>query len=162
MTIEQQVREAVIELGFDHEFLECDPELADTATFCEHYGYTLDESANTIVVASKRPPGRHAACVVLANTRLDVNRKVRDLLEVKKLSFAPADVTAAVTGMMMGGVTVFGLPDDLPLYVDSRVLDRGSVIVGGGSRSLKIKIPPAALLAVGGVAVEGLAIAPGE
>lgn len=157
MTIEDRVRNAVAALGVEHEFLACDPELADTAAFCEHYGYSLDESANTIVVASKRPPGQHAACLVLANTRLDVNRKVRDLMGVKKLSFAPADVTAEVTGMIMGGVTVFGLPEDLPLYVDSRIMERDWVIVGGGSRSLKIKVPPSAITAAGGIPVDDLA-----
>lgn len=154
---EAKVRAAVAALGVDHEFIDCDPDLADTAAFCEHYGYELDESANTIVVASKRPPGRYAACVVLANTRLDVNKTVRNLMEVKKLSFAPADVTAEVTGMIMGGVTVFGLPPELPLYVDSRIMDKDWVIVGGGSRALKIKVAPQALTAVGGIPIESLA-----
>lgn len=157
MDIEEQVRAAVEGLGVEHEFLPCDPDLADTAAFCEHYGYSLDESANTIVVASKRPAGRHAACVALANTRLDVNHKVRSLLDVKKLSFASPEVTAEVTGMIMGGVTTFGLPPELPLYVDARIMDREWVIVGGGSRSLKIKVRPQALVAAGGEVVEGLA-----
>ncbi len=151
------VKEAVVALGVEHEFLPCDPELADTAAFCEHYGYSLEDSANTIVVASKKPPGHHAACVVLANSRLDVNKKVRSLLGVRKLSFAPPDITAEVTGMIMGGVTAFGLPDELPLYIDAAVMQREWVIVGGGSRSLKIKVPPQALLAAGGEAIEGLA-----
>lgn len=154
---EAKVRAAVEALGVDHEFLDCDPELADTVTFCEHYGYSLDESANTIVVASKRPPDQYAACVVLANTRLDVNKRVRGLMEVKKLSFAPPEVTSEVTGMIMGGVTVFGLPPDLPLYIDSRIMNKDWVIVGGGSRSLKIKVPPAALTAVGGIPIKDLA-----
>ena len=157
MDIEQRVRDAVARLEMGHEFIDCDPELADTAAFCAHYGYELDDSANTIVVASKKPPGRHAACVVLATTRLDVNKTVRSLLGVRKLSFAPADVTAEVTGMVMGGVTTFGLPRELPLYIDARVMERDWVIVGGGSRSLKIKVPPAALLAAGGEVVDGLA-----
>lgn len=157
MDVEQEVRAAVAGLGMEHEMLPCDPDLADTAAFCAHYGYDLDRSANTIVVASKRPPGHYAACVVLANTRLDVNKTVRNLMEVRKLSFAPADVTAEVTGMIMGGVTPFALPDDVPIYVDAAVMERDWVILGGGSRSLKIKISPAALLAVGGQAITGLA-----
>ncbi|MFC2177102.1 YbaK/EbsC family protein [Actinomycetota bacterium] len=157
MDVEQQVRAAVAALGIDHEMIDCDPELADTAAFCAHYGYDLDRSANTIVVASKRPAGHYAACVVLANTRLDANKTVRRLMDVRKLSFAPADVTAEVTGMIMGGVTPFALPDDLPLYVDAAVMERDWVILGGGSRSLKIKISPQALAAVGGQTVTDLA-----
>ena len=80
--------------------------------------------------------------LVLATTRLDVNRKGRDLMDVKKVSFAPPETTAEVTGMVMGGVTPFGLPEDLPLFVDAGVLDHPWVIVGGGSRDMKIKVDP--------------------
>ncbi len=41
--------------------LECTPELADTAAFCEHYQFTLDQAANTILVASRKvEPTRYA------------------------------------------------------------------------------------------------------
>ena len=137
----------------------CDPDLADTAAFCAHYGYPMEQSANTILVASKKPEGRYAACVVLAIDRLDVNKKVRQLLEVRKLSFAPAEVTAQVTGMLIGGVTPFALPDDLPLWVDANVMACDWVILGGGSRSLKVKADPRVLDALpGAVVVDGLAL----
>src|SRR5690606_18989714 len=92
--------------------------------------------------ASKREPKEYCACVVLATTRLDVNKTVRRLMGVSKASFASPDETAALTGMLIGGVTPFGLPEDLPLYVDARVMERERVWVGGGSRSKKIAVPP--------------------
>src|ERR1039457_5512822 len=53
---------------------EIDPELADTAAFCERYGVPPSESANCVVVAGRRDgETRFAACVVLASTRADVN-----------------------------------------------------------------------------------------
>src|SRR5262249_23628450 len=97
----------------------CDPAFADTAAFCVHYGVPPGESVNTILVASRKEPKKYAACLVLATTKLDVNRKVAELLDVRKLSFASGEETVAVTGMMIGGVTPFGLPDGLPIYVDS-------------------------------------------
>jgi len=157
--IESRVRAALDVTGFEHELIACDPELADTAAFCAHYGYPLEQSANTILVASKKPEGRYAACVVLATDRLDVNKKVRQMLEVRKLSFAPADVTADVTGMLIGGVTPFALPSDLPLWIDSAVMACEWVILGGGSRSLKVKADPRVLEALpGALVVEGLAL----
>jgi len=155
--VESEVRTAVAALGFTAEIIDCDPALADTTQFCAHYGYPESQSANTILVASKRPPGRHAACVVLATTQLDVNRTVRNLLEVKKLSFAPPDVTEELTGMTVGGVTPFALPEGLPLYVDSAIMQLPWVILGGGSRSIKVKIDPAALSSIGARVIEGLA-----
>lgn len=145
MDIEQRVRSALESTATKFEFIEIDPDLADTAAFCAHYGYPESQSANAIIVASKKPPGHAAACLVLATTRLDVNSKVRKLMGVRKLSFAPADKTAELTGMMIGGVTPFALPEHLPLYIDSRIADLDWVIVGGGSRSLKLKVEPAAL-----------------
>ena len=96
-------------LGAEYQAIECDPNLADTADFCAAYGYALDESANAILIASKRPPGQFALCLALATTRLDVNRAVRDVMGVKKLSFATPEQTIDATGMMIGGVTPFGV-----------------------------------------------------
>jgi prolyl-tRNA editing enzyme YbaK/EbsC (Cys-tRNA(Pro) deacylase) len=144
--------------GVAYEAIPCDPELADTAAFCAHYGYPLDHSANTIVVAARREPIA-CACVLLADHRLDVNHTVCELLGVRRASFAGADLTREVTGMMLGGVTPFALPAGLPLHVDAAVMQRPWVIVGGGSRSLKLRVaPPALLSAAHGRVVEGLAL----
>ena len=148
--------------GVDHELFPCDPELADTAQFCEAYGFSMEESANTILVIGKVEPPVHAACVVLAHTRLDVNRTVRKRLGVKKASFAPAEVTEQLTGMTIGGVTPFGLPADLPLWIDARVMELDRIVLGGGSRDRKVLASPAILTAVGGEVVDDLARMPEE
>jgi prolyl-tRNA editing enzyme YbaK/EbsC (Cys-tRNA(Pro) deacylase) len=124
----------------------CDPELADTADFCRAYDVPLEKSANTILVASRRPEGKMVACLVLATTRLDVNGVVRRRMEVKKASFANAEQTMETTGMAIGGVTVFGLPPTIPVWVDRRVLECDWIIVGAGSRTAKIRLDPAQLI----------------
>jgi len=159
--IEGSVRAALETLAEAFEILPCDPELADTAAFCAHYGIPPGQSGNTIVVATKKEPKTYAACLVLATTRLDVNHTVRKLLNGQKLSFASGEETRALTGMMMGGVTVFGLPPEIPIFIDSAVLEAGSVVVGGGSRSSKIRIAPEILRRIPNAAIiEGLAFKP--
>ena len=156
--LEAAVREALDRAGVPYELLECDPDLADTAAFCAHYGWSPEMSANTIVVASKKGDKRYAACVVTATTRLDVNRTVKRLLGVSKASFASPAETQEVTGMMIGGVTPLALPADLPVYVDERVMAQPEVILGGGSRSMKVKVSPKVFEHLPGVTViEGLA-----
>lgn len=151
----------LIRLGTPFELLACDPEMADTTAFCAAYGYSPNDSANTIVVVGKADPPRFAACVVLATTRLDVNRAVRARLGIRRTSFASFEEARALTGMELGGVTVFGLPAGLPIWVDRRVMDRPEIILGGGSRSWKVKAPPAILLALPGVeVVDDLAVEP--
>ena len=143
--IDARVVQVLDGLGVPYEIMTIDPDFADTAQFCERYGIPLDRSANTIVVASKKEPKQYAACVVLATTRLDVNHAVRRVMGVSRLSFASADETRELTGMMIGGVTVFALPPDLPIYVDEAVTRPDWIILGGGSRSSKVKASPEVL-----------------
>jgi prolyl-tRNA editing enzyme YbaK/EbsC (Cys-tRNA(Pro) deacylase) len=142
MPIDPAVLDSMRTLGVAFEEMECDPDLADTARFCEAYGVPLERSANTILVASRRPEGHFAACLVLATTRLDVNGLVRQRLGVKKVSFADAEQTRELTGMEIGGVTIFGLPGDLPVWIDTTVLDHDWVVIGAGSRTAKIRLDP--------------------
>jgi len=156
--VEGQVARVLDGLGVPWELQAIDPAFADTAAFCERYGVPPGHAANTIIVAGKTEPRPYCACVVLATTRLDVNHAVRKLMGVRKVSFASADETRALTGMMIGGVTVFALPEGLPLYVDARVMERPWIILGGGSRSSKVKSSPEVLRRLpGATVVDGLA-----
>lgn len=139
--LEQRVRAALDAIGAEYTMIDCDPALADTAAFCERYGYSLDESANCIVVVSKGETRGFVACLALANTRLDVNGLIRKRLGVKRTSFAGPDETVSATdGMRIGGVTPFGLPAGFPVWIDERVVDRARVIIGGGSRRCKVLV----------------------
>ena len=140
-------------LSIEHEAIACDPSLADTADFCQHYGYRSDQSANCLLLGSTKGEPRFACCIVLANCRLDVNKVVRKKLGVRRLSFATPEITKDLTGMELGGVTPFGLPADLPLWVDSRVMQCDKIILGGGNRSSKLLMPPAGLLTLPGAEV---------
>lgn len=157
--LHDRVREALAKSGIhDFEVLPCAPELADTAEFCSHYGIAADEACNAIVVVVKTTPPRYIACLVRADTKLDVNRKVRDLVGTKKLSFASGEETASLTGMLIGGVTIPGLPPDMPIYLDARVMERPRVIIGGGTRSSKIRLAPAELLKLPNSSVADVAV----
>jgi prolyl-tRNA editing enzyme YbaK/EbsC (Cys-tRNA(Pro) deacylase) len=136
-----------------------DPEVADTAAFCERYGFTMEQSVNCVVIAGRRGGDvRYAACMVLATTRADVNGKVRKLIDARKASFAPMDDAVSLTGMEFGGITPFGLPATWPVYVDSRVLDVDFGVVGSGIRASKLFVPGAAIAEIPSAQViEGLA-----
>ena len=143
--IEERVVQILDSLGVPYELMQIDPAFADTAACCEKYALPLDSAGNTIIVASKKEPRKFGACVVKATRRLDVNHAVRALLGASKVSFASADETKELTGMMIGGVTVFALPPELPIYVDEQVMSHDWVILGSGSRSSKIRVSPEAL-----------------
>jgi prolyl-tRNA editing enzyme YbaK/EbsC (Cys-tRNA(Pro) deacylase) len=136
-----------------------DPDLADTAAFCEQYGVAMAESANCVVIAGRRGDvTRYAACLVLATTRADVNGVVRKRLDARKASFAPMEDAVTLTGMEFGGITPIGLPAPWPILVDAAVLRRDVVVIGSGLRRSKIALPAAALPELPGAEViEGLA-----
>ena len=138
--IESRVRRFLAELEISYETIVCRPDQADTAVFCEVFGIAPEASVNTILVASKKEPKSYAACLALANTRLDVNRTVRKEMGVRKCSFASFEETEAVTGMLSGGVTQFDLPPEIPILIDARIAGDELMWLGGGSRSLKIGV----------------------
>ena len=137
---------------------EIDPELADTAAFCDAYGSPLDGSANCVVVAGRRGDAvRYAACLVLATTRADVNGLVRKRLDARKASFAPMDDAVALTGMEYGGITPIGLPEGWPVLVDAAVAAAPAVVIGSGIRGSKLALPgDLAARLPGAEVVEGL------
>ncbi len=157
-TLDPKVYECLTKFALVHRVFDCDPALADTAAFCSHYGFSESKSANALVTATKNEPTKFACCIVLATTKLDVNKKVSALLGVKKVSFANADQTMALTGMQIGGVTPFGLPD-IPIYVDAAVMSVDEIILGGGNRNTKVFMPPDELRKLPGVEIiDGLGI----
>jgi len=136
-----------------------DPDLADTAAFCERYGVSPSESANCVVIAGRREGEiRYAACVILATTRADVNNVARRALDVRKASFAATDVAVAQTGMEYGGITPIGLPDGWPVLVDAAVAASAQVVIGSGLRRSKLALAGKTLADLpGATVIEGLA-----
>jgi len=141
-----KIRAFLEQAGYPFEVLPCDPELADTAVFCEHYGVALENSANAILVRSKTGDKKFVVCVLLATDRLNTNHTVRKKIGARKVSFASTDETREMTGMEIGGVTPLCLPADLPIWIDDAVMQCEYVVLGGGNRSSKLKVDPQVLL----------------
>ena len=108
--LETIVQQALEEFDIQHEAVPCSDELADTTRFCEHYGYSLEISANALLIGSTKGEPKFALCLALAHCRLDTNKVVRKKLEVRRISFATPEQTMEITGMKLGGVTPIGVP----------------------------------------------------
>jgi len=128
-----------------------DATLADTAAFCTAYDIAMEASANCVIVAGLRGEvTRHAAVLVLATMRADVNGVVRRELDARKCSFAPQADAVALTQMEFGGITPVGLPAEWPIFVDEAVVAAGDVVIGSGLRRSKILVPAGELLGLAG------------
>ena len=147
--IEQTVISSLQATGASYQIIDIDPKYADTLEFCKQYDYRVEECGNTIIVRSKRGEKKFSACVVKA------------LMQVSRLSFASSDETRELTGMEIGGVTPFDLPNDIVIYVDAKVMQLDSVILGSGSRSSKIKVAPSVFQQLLNTEIiEGLSLSP--
>lgn len=144
--LDLKVLKSVVSYDIECQVLACDDEFADTAAFCERYGYDPAQAANTILVAVKTNPVSIVACVVLATTKLDVNKKLRQFIANKRASFASGEQTTELTGMKIGGVTVFGLPETIKIFVDEQVMKQPEVVMGGGNRTSKLLLNPNEIL----------------
>lgn len=139
--------------------VEIDPELAETAAMSAAYGVPLEASANCVVVSGRRGgEERIAACVVRADTRADVNNRVRRLLDVRKATFLPMDRAVEESGMAYGGITPVGLPAHWRLLVDRRCAEIEVAVIGSGIRGSKLLLPGPLLARIpGAVVVDDLA-----
>jgi len=138
---------------------EIDPEVSDTAAFCERYGVGMDVSANCVVIEAKRADRVwYAACIILATTRADINGVVRKHINARKVSFAPMEKAVAMTGMEYGAITPIGLPADWPILIDSRVASSEKVIIGSGERRSKLLVPGKLLEALPNASVMAITI----
>lgn len=136
-----------------------DPELADTAAFCERYQVPLEASTNCVIVAGKRGGvTSYAACLVLATDRADINGAIRRHLGARKVSFAPMDTATELTGMEYGGITPLGLPSSWPVLVDQAVASAPAAVIGSGLRRSKLLLPGSALTTLAAATVLSLAM----
>jgi prolyl-tRNA editing enzyme YbaK/EbsC (Cys-tRNA(Pro) deacylase) len=134
--------------------VEIDPEVADTAAMMQTYSLPMTVGANCVIVAGRRGgEERIAACVVRADTRTDVNRLVKQTLDVRKLSFMSMERAVADSEMEYGGITPIGLPAGWRVLVDSAVPDMDVAIIGSGVRRSKLLLPGAVLAELPGAEV---------
>ncbi len=134
--------------------VEIDPELADTAAMSEAYDVPMSAGANCVIVSGRRDgQERIAACVVRADTRADINNRVKRLLDVRKASFLTIDRAVEESAMEYGGITPIGLPSQWRVLVDSRVTEIDVAIIGSGVRRSKLLLPGRLLADVPGAEV---------
>lgn len=136
------VRAGLDAAGIAYETVPCREEWADTAEFCAHYGVPVADACNTIIVGMKTTPKRYVACLVRADTKIDVNHRLADAVAFKRMSFASTEEAAQLSGQAIGGVTLVGLPEDIPILIDGMVMERASIIIGGGNRTSKVRVDP--------------------
>ena len=128
------------------EVFECKDEFSDTQSFCDNYGYKIEDSCNAILIKSKKPEEFYYLFCVLGSSRLDVNHKAKSLMESKKVSFASKEEAEKVTNQIYGGISPLGLPSEIKIFIDKEVLKREKIFIGAGNRVSKFFLKPESLV----------------
>ena len=128
------------------EVFECDDEFSDTQSFCDHYGYKIEDSCNAILIKSKKPEEFYTLFCVLGSTRLDVNHKAKSLMGARKVSFASKEEAEEITSQIYGGISPLGLVPEIKIFIDKQVLTREKIFIGAGNRVSKFFLKPESLI----------------
>ena len=128
------------------EVFECEDEFSDTQSFCDHYGYKIEDSCNAILIKSKKPEEFYTLFCVLRSNRLDVNHKAKSLMGARKVSFASKEEAEEVTNQIYGGISPLGLVQEIKIFIDKEVLTREKIFIGAGNRVSKFFLTPESLV----------------
>ena len=128
------------------EVFECEDEFSDTQSFCDHYGYKIEDSCNAILIKSKKPEEFYTLFCVLGSTRLDVNHKAKSLMGARKVSFASKEEAEEITSQIYGGISPLGLLPEIKIFIDKQVLTREKIFIGAGNRVSKFFLKPESLV----------------
>ena len=66
----------------------------------------------------------------------------KELLNAKKISFASKEEAEGITNQIYGGISPLGLPNDINVFIDKKVMEREKVFIGGGNRVSKFFLKP--------------------
>lgn len=123
-----------------------DPQYMNGTALSDHYDVNLEDGANCIVVRGKRGETRTTAAVLVpVGYRADLNGLVCEKLDAKKVSMAPLEEVIAESGMEYGSITPVGLPESWKILIDSRLMEKEAIIVGGGKQISKLRVTTAFL-----------------
>ena len=128
------------------EVFECEDEFSDTQSFCDHYGYKIEDSCNAILIKSKKPEEFYTLFCVLGSTRLDVNHKAKSLMGARKVRFASKEEAEEITSQIYGGISPLGLVPEIKIFIDKQVLTREKIFIGAGNRVSKFFLKPESLV----------------
>lgn len=152
MTPLERVRQFMKTLPFDLEIILFEESTKNSVLAAQALGVEVGQIAKTLVFKGKNngpenPPG------VIVVTSGDVRVDTKRLKEIAgfKPKFADGDEAQALTGFPPGGVCPFGLPRELPVYIDTSMNRFPVVYAAAGTANSAVPVTVGQLLeATGG------------
>lgn len=148
-----RVREHLLSLGIAHTVwvhADLPQPIRSPADVAAALHRPLTEITKTVFCRSKS--GAYVAVVAPIDHRIDL-AAVSHLLDCGRLSMATQQQLSAVTGYPRNGVSPLGLRPEVFVTIASSVLDRTTVLAGGGAEGVEVEIAPEDLLRATGATI---------
>lgn len=137
-----KITEFLSSKGIDFEKLEHVPVTTSSAASGAR-GSSLSQGAKAIVVKAN---DEYYHLIISAAVRLD-NKKLRKVLETRRVRFATAEELLELTGCLPGAVPPFGNLFGLPVFMDDALLAEETVYFNCGSHTVSLRMKRADLAA---------------
>lgn len=152
MTPLEIVQEFIKTLPFPLEVILLDESTRTSALAAQALGVEVGQIAKTLVFVDKKD-GDDSSQVVIVVTSGDVKVDTKKLKQHTgiKPRFATGEEAEKYTGFPPGGVCPFGLPDNIPIYIDISMQRFPKVYAAGGTANSAVPVTVQQLLeATGG------------
>ncbi len=125
--------------GMWYDYFEHDEVITAEAASQIRENYTLAEGSKALILRlGNADEKRYIQVVVPGNTKFS-NAKVRKLLGEKNIQLVSPDILKTLTGgILPGGVPPFGTLFNIPVYVDTNVINKEKMVFNCGLRSASI------------------------
>ena len=145
----ERVKEALAELGVPHQIKEL-PHSTRTAV---EAAAAVNSNVSQIVKSLVFQTSHEKPVLILTSGSNQVDENLVSKVIGDKIKFADADFVRQHTGFAIGGVSPYGLTEDLPIYIDRDLLEQPLIWAAAGSSHAVFSITPADLLETTGAAV---------
>jgi prolyl-tRNA editing enzyme YbaK/EbsC (Cys-tRNA(Pro) deacylase) len=147
----QQVQQALQDLNLTSQVLELPSSTRTAREAAQAVGCTVNQIVKSLVFQTV-PGGRPILILTSGANQVDEDHMSRIIGE--KITFASPDFVRDQTGFTIGGVSPFGLQQEISTYLDQDLLDFDRIWAAAGSPRAVFSISPQDLLSgTGAVAV---------
>ncbi len=105
----------------------------------ESTGFPLEKIIKTLVVGLDS--GDHVLALLPGDCELDL-KLLAKICGVKKTGMADYSTAQRLTGYRVGGISPFGVRQEMNVYMEKRLVSYERVMINGGRRGLMIKMSP--------------------
>jgi Ala-tRNA(Pro) deacylase len=144
-----KITEFLLAKGIDFDKLEHAPVTTSSAAAGARAS-RLSQGAKAIIV---KADDKYYSLIISAAVRLD-NKKLRKILETRRVRFATTDELFELTGCLPGAVSPFGNLFGLPVLMDNAIMSEEIVYFNCGSHTISLRMKCSDLIAATGAQIE--------